>query len=156
MQHEYTYSFFNILLNLKLSTCNKHKELPQGLVYFQCHLFTNKENLNKWSISHHKYLYIFRFRLDYKFNNNQVVTCTLYMVEELISLSFAFWSWSNIGTDRSATQSGPTLQHMHSHYLPNSNLCICGASHREAVSTILKVFGMTWSWVDQNPRPPKL
>ena len=27
--------------------------------------------------------------------------------------------------------------------LPNSNSFICGASHREAVSTIFKVFGMT-------------
>ena len=43
------------------------------------------------------------------------------MVEEPISLSFAFRPLSNIGTDKSAAQSGATLRHMHSHYLPNSN-----------------------------------
>ena len=35
-------------------------------------------------------------------------------------------------------------------------LIICGAPHREAVSNLFKVFGMTWPWVDQNPRPPEL
>ena len=37
---------------------------------------------------------------------------------------------------------------MHSRYLPNSNLFICGAKHREAVSTIFEVFGMTRPRVD--------
>ena len=36
---------------------------------------------------------------------------------------------------------------MHSSYLPNSNSFICGASHREAVSIIFKVFGMNQPWV---------
>ena len=38
----------------------------------------------------------------------------------------------------------------------NSNSFICGASNREAVSTIVKVFGMTRPRGDQNPRPPEL
>ena len=38
----------------------------------------------------------------------------------------------------------------------NSNSSICGASHREAVSTIFKVFGMTWPWFGYEPRPPKV
>ena len=83
------------------------------------------------------------------------VHCT-YMVEEPISFSFAFRPRSNIGTDKSAAQSGTNLRHMHSRYLPNSNSFICGASHREAVSTIFKVFGMTRPRVGQNPRPPEL
>ena len=41
-------------------------------------------------------------------------------------------------------------------YLPNSNSFICGASHREEVGTIFKVFGMTQSRVGLNPRPPEL
>ena len=49
-----------------------------------------------------------------------------------------------------------TPRHMQSRYLPTSNSFICGASHREAVSTILKVFGMTRPWVGENPRPPEL
>ena len=71
------------------------------------------------------------------------------MVEEPISLSLAFRPRSNIGTDKSVAWSGATPQHMHSRYLPNSNSFICGVSHREAVSTIFKVFGMTWplGWV---------
>ena len=44
-----------------------------------------------------------------------------------------------IGTDKPAAQSGATLRHMHSRYSPNSNSFICGASHRDAVSTIFKV-----------------
>ena len=43
------------------------------------------------------------------------------MVEEPISLSFAFRPRSNIGTDKSAAESGATLRHMHSRYLPNSS-----------------------------------
>ena len=43
------------------------------------------------------------------------------MVEEPISLSFAFRPRSIIGTDKSAAWSGATLRHMHSRYLPNSN-----------------------------------
>ena len=43
--------------------------------------------------------------------NNQVYTCPLYMVEDAISLSLAFWPRSNIGTDKSAGQSGATLRH---------------------------------------------
>ena len=35
---------------------------------------------------------------------------------------FAFRTRPNIGTDKSAAESGATLQHMHSRYLPNSNL----------------------------------
>ena len=56
--------------------------------------------------------------------------------------------------DKSAAQSGATLQLMHPRFLPNSNLLKCEASHREAVSTIFKIFGMTRSRKDQNPRPP--
>ena len=37
---------------------------------------------------------------------------------------------------------------MHSCYVPNPNSFICGTSHREAVSTIFKVFGMTRPRVD--------
>ena len=44
------------------------------------------------------------------------------MVEEPISLSFAFRPRSNIGTDKAAAWSGATLRHMHSRYLSNSNL----------------------------------
>ena len=33
---------------------------------------------------------------------------------------------------------------------------ICGASHREVVSTMLKVFGVIRPRLDQNPRPPEL
>ena len=40
------------------------------------------------------------------------------------------------------------LRHIHLRYFPNSNSLKCGASHREAVSTIFKVFGMTRSSVD--------
>ena len=80
----------------------------------------------------------------------------MYRVEEPISLSFTFRPRCNIGTDKSAAQSGATLRHMHSRYLPNSNSLICGASHREAVSTIFKVFGMTRPRMGQNPRPPEL
>ena len=36
--------------------------------------------------------------------------------------------------------------------LNNSNLFISGASHREAQSTIFKVFCMTQPGVDSNPR----
>ena len=43
------------------------------------------------------------------------------MVEEPISISFAFRPRSNIGTDKSAAQSGATLRHIQSRYLPNSN-----------------------------------
>ena len=78
---------------------------------------------------------------------------TLSMVEEPISLSFAFWPRFNIGTDKSGAQSGATLWHIHLSYLPNSNSFLCGASHTEAVSTF---FGITWPWVDYNPRPSKV
>ena len=54
------------------------------------------------------------------------------MVEEPISLSFAFWPRSNIGTDKSAAYSGATI----ALFIPNSNSFICGASHRDAVSII--------------------
>ena len=37
-----------------------------------------------------------------------------------------------------------------------SLLFIFGASHRVAVSTIVKVFDVTWPRVDQKPRPPEL
>ena len=77
----------------------------------------------------------------------------MQMVDKPISLSFAFRPRSNIVTDRSAAQSGATLLHMHSRYLPNSNSFIYGASHREAVSTFFKVFARTRPRVDQNPRP---
>ena len=40
------------------------------------------------------------------------------------------------------------IRHMHSRYLPNLNLFLCGASHREVVRTIFKVFGMTRPLVD--------
>ena len=73
------------------------------------------------------------------------------MVEEPISLSFAFRPRFNIGTDKSAAYLATTLRYIHSRYLPNSNLFKCLASQREAVSIIFKVFGMT-----QNPKPPKL
>ena len=43
------------------------------------------------------------------------------MVEEPISLSFAFRPRSNIGTLKSSAKSGATLRHMHSRYLLNSN-----------------------------------
>ena len=66
-----------------------------------------------------------------------------YMVEKPISRSFVFRPQSNIGTDKFAALAGATLRHMHSRYLPKSNSFICGASHREAVSTICKVFVMT-------------
>ena len=69
----------------------------------------------------------------------------MYMVEETISLSFAFRLRSNIGTNKSSCSivgRNPTA------YVPNSNLFICGAKHREAVSTIFKVFGMTRPWED--------
>ena len=66
------------------------------------------------------------------------------MVEEPISLSFAFRPRSYIGTYKSAAYSDATLRHMHSRYLPNSNSSICGASHREAISTIFwYYFGIT-------------
>jgi hypothetical protein len=80
----------------------------------------------------------------------------LYMVEEPISLSFAFRPRSNIGPDKSAAQSGATQRQMHSRYLPNPNTFKCVASHREAVSTIFKVFGMTRPRVDLNPKPLQL
>ena len=44
-----------------------------------------------------------------------------YMVEEPISLSFAFRPRSNIGIDKYAAQSGAILRHMHSRYLPSSS-----------------------------------
>ena len=43
------------------------------------------------------------------------------MVEELISLSFAFRPRSNIGTDKFAQLSDATLRNMLSRYLPSSN-----------------------------------
>ena len=49
----------------------------------------------------------------------------------------------------SAAWSCATLRHhMHSRYLPNSNSFICEASHRKAVSTTFKDFGMTRRRVD--------
>ena len=36
------------------------------------------------------------------------------------------------------------------------SICTHGASHREAVSNIFKVFGMTRPWVGYNTRPHKL
>ena len=60
-----------------------------------------------------------------------------YMVEEPISLSFVFPILVQL-----------TLQHSQAQpyrlctYLPNSSTFIWGATHREAVSTIFKVFGM--------------
>ena len=59
-----------------------------------------------------------------------------------------FFFVSNIvGTDKFSALSGATLRIMHLRYLPNSSSFMYGTSHREAVSTILKVFGMTRFWV---------
>ena len=58
--------------------------------------------------------------------------------EEPNSLSFAFPPRFNIGTDKSAAQSGATLRHMHSRYFPNSISFICRASNRGALSNILE------------------
>ena len=60
----------------------------------------------------------------------------MYMAEEPISLSFAFWPRSNIGTDESAAQSGATLIRVI--YLTQTHIHICGTTHREAVRTIFK------------------
>ena len=50
-----------------------------------------------------KELLILFYLLNVDYNYNIIrSTCTLYMVEEPISLSLAFRPWSNIGTDKSA------------------------------------------------------
>ena len=69
------------------------------------------------------------------------------MVEEPISLSFAFRPQSNIGTDKSAAESGATLWHMHSLYLPNTNSSYV-EPYTEMHLVPFKVFGMTRSRVD--------
>ena len=51
---------------------------------------------------------------------------------------------------------GPILVQINLRYLPNSTQFICGASHKEAVSTIFKVFSVTRPRVDYDPRPPEL
>ena len=62
------------------------------------------------------------------------------MIEEPISLSFAFRPRSNICTDKSAAQSGATLRHMHSRYLPNSNSLY--VEHHTEKSLVL--LGLWW------------
>ena len=67
-------------------------------------------------------------------------TCTLY-VQELISLSYYVSAmvqiWVQTNLQHSQVQ---PLRHMYSHYLPDSNSFICGASHREAIIIIFSLW----------------